>query len=126
MSKRGDRALKRFPELLPQYANNVAETCRKLKMSRAWFTATYAKNKEFREKIDEVTEAQIDHVECKLQEQIDEGNVQAIMFFLKSKAKHRGYVEKELESGVTQNFRIMIDDVKQISEGEEREITIRG
>ncbi len=36
----------------------------------------------------------IDHVESKLMTAIDEGNVQAMIFFLKTQGKKRGYVER--------------------------------
>ena len=126
MSRKVERAIKKFPELLPLYANNISEVCRKLKISRTWYRNRYEKDKDFRERIDEVMEAEIDHVECKLQEQINEGNVTAIIFFLKNKAQHRGYKEKELDGGLTQNFRIMIDDVKQIQSGGEDEVIVVG
>lgn len=128
ISKKTERAKKKFAEVLRLNANNIAQTCRKLKISRNTYTKLYETDKAFKEEIDEVMEGVIDHVESKLHEQINEGNVPAIIFFLKSKAKHRGYVDRELDtgSGVTQNFRIVMEDVKQIAKGDPDEITIRG
>lgn len=124
MSRRVERAIKRFPEYLPLFANNIAETCRKLKISRSTYQKLYNENKEFKERIDEVTEEVVDKVECSLLKSADEGNVQAQIFFLKNKARHRGYTENEDKSGLTQNFRIMIDDVKQIAAGGEEEVIV--
>ena len=42
----------------------------------------------------EVKEKQIDFAESKLLEQIRDGNLGAIIFYLKCQAKHRGYVER--------------------------------
>lgn len=40
-----------------------------------------------------------DHVESKLHSEIDKGNVTAIIFYLKTKAKDRGYVERQELTG---------------------------
>ena len=44
-------------------------------------------------------EKTIDHVEDQLLRQIDDGNITAIIFFLKTKAKHRGYIERAEVTG---------------------------
>ena len=54
----------------------------------------YNKDKAFKEAADNTVESQIDIVEASLFKQISEGNTTAIIFFLKTKAKHRGYVER--------------------------------
>ena len=43
---------------------------------------------------EEANERTIDMVEGQLLSQIRRGNITAIIFFLKTKAKHRGYVER--------------------------------
>ena len=45
-------------------------------------------------------ETAIDHVESKLMGAIDDGNVTAIIFFLKTQGKSRGYTERS-EPGLT-------------------------
>ena len=44
-------------------------------------------------------EAILDFAESKLKQEINDGNITAIIFFLKTKGKIRGYVEKEQEKG---------------------------
>ena len=44
---------------------------------------------------DEAKESLKDHTEIKLVEAINEGNMTAIIFFLKTQAKDRGYVERQ-------------------------------
>lgn len=41
----------------------------------------------------------IDHVESRLHSEIDKGNVTAIIFYLKTQAKDRGYVERQELTG---------------------------
>ena len=47
----------------------------------------------------EVNEKTIDDVESKLLNQIDDENITAIIFYLKTKAKHRGYIERQEVTG---------------------------
>jgi hypothetical protein len=49
---------------------------------------------ELRDLVDDLTEAFIDEAENKLYEAIRSGNVVATIFFLKTKARHRGYSER--------------------------------
>lgn len=48
---------------------------------------------------EEANETTIDFVEQQLMKQIREGNVTAMIFYLKTKAKHRGYVERQEWTG---------------------------
>lgn len=48
---------------------------------------------------DDINETTIDKVENKMMELIDEGNSTLIIFYLKTKAKHRGYVERQEHTG---------------------------
>jgi hypothetical protein len=51
---------------------------------------------EFKRAAEAITDITIDFVETQLFRQIQEGNTQATMFYLRTKAKHRGYVETPL------------------------------
>lgn len=51
-------------------------------------------DKPFAESVDEILEARVDFVEGKLLQLITAGDVASIIFFLKTKGKHRGYAER--------------------------------
>lgn len=50
---------------------------------------------EIKQAIDEEMEERIDKTETKLLQAIDEGNITAIIFFLKTMGKKRGYIERQ-------------------------------
>jgi len=58
---------------------------------------------------DAARESQIDYVESKLLEQIKDGNITAIIFYLKTQAKHRRYTERtELTGKGGDNLEVII------------------
>ena len=73
---------------------NISKACEKLKISRRTFYNYIQEDKEFKEAVEEIEESLIDLGESELYNQITEGNVTAIIFFLKTKGKKRGYVER--------------------------------
>lgn len=73
---------------------NIAATCSALGIDRATFYNRKAKNSKLAEKIEAIEESLIDYAESKLMEHIQDGDVTSLIFFLKTKGKKRGYVEK--------------------------------
>ena len=73
----------------------IAVASRKLGCTRAT-VYRYLKNySTVKQAYDDANETNIDFVENKLMKAIDDGNITAMIFFLKTKAKHRGYVERQ-------------------------------
>lgn len=65
-----------------------------------WTLWDYGKRyPEVREAIDEAKESVLDFAEGKLYEQIKAGNIAAIIFFLKTKGKGRGFIERSEITG---------------------------
>jgi hypothetical protein len=90
-------------------AGNIAETCRKLKVSRSAYQLNYEKDKEFALACDTVQEELLDLVESKAMELIREKNTQMIIFYLKTKGKSRGYIERtEVDERSTHEVRIVV------------------
>lgn len=72
---------------------NVTSSVDLVGISRRTHYSWYNNDLSYREKIDEVIERDIDFVEAALRKRIQNGDTTAIIFYLKTKAKHRGYIE---------------------------------
>ena len=89
-----------FLEVYSQKANNVHLTCKAIGISRSTFYAWIRDDDEFRETIWHFEEGDIDAAETALKRQILDGNTTAIIFYLKTKGKNRGYVERQELTGI--------------------------
>lgn len=81
---------------------NITATCTALGIARKTFYEWREKKKKLAEGLEAAEEAIIDFAESKLVEHINNDDVQALIFFLRTKGKKRGYVEKT-ESDVNIN-----------------------
>lgn len=86
---------KRFLEIFIKKLCNVSQTCSAMNISRSLLYKWVNNNDTFRDKKNEAEKGIVDDVESVLYQKIFEKNDTAcIIFFLKSKAKDRGYTEK--------------------------------
>lgn len=89
---------------------NVTATCTALGISRKTFYEWKEKKKKLAEGLEAAEEAIIDFAESKLVEHINNDDVQALIFFLRTKGKKRGYVEKtEADVNINQFEKLMQD-----------------
>lgn len=73
----------------------IAHACKKAgNISRSTYYRYMKEDPEFAKKVEEIQENQIDFVEGQLIKNIASGRETSIIFYLKSKAKERGYTEK--------------------------------
>ena len=72
----------------------VTQACMKAKVSRAQFYRWWNADDKFKSECDDIQESAVDYVESQLFKNIQEGNITGQIFYLKTKGKHRGYVEK--------------------------------
>lgn len=94
MSRRKIPSKQALIDALVQADGNMAAVARTFNCSRALVWLYVDKDPKLRELTDELTETFIDEAESQLFKQIREGNTAAIIFFLKTKARHRGYSER--------------------------------
>lgn len=81
---------------------NISATCLALGIARKAFYNWKNKDEKLREMLEEAEEALLDFAESKLMDNINKGDTTSLIFFLKTKGKRRGYVEKT-ESDVQVN-----------------------
>ena len=97
---------------------NVSEVCNKLNISRTTFYNYYNNDIEFKGKVDDIKNIALDFVESKLIGKIKEGDIVAILFYLKTQGKKRGYIERQ-ETELTIQQPVVIDWSEPIQEVEE-------
>jgi len=85
---------KNFVEVFEKNACNIKHTCQKVNIDRQTYYNWMSKNSTFKKLIHDCHEGLIDFAETKLMEKIKDGDTTANIFFLKTKGKGRGYVEK--------------------------------
>ncbi len=80
----------------------VTTACKQLDISRATYYRWLSEDEEFSKSAKEIQDVALDFVESKLFEQIQDSSTAATIFYLKTKGKKRGYVERselDLTSG---------------------------
>ena len=108
----------RIAKVYGQKAGNVTATCASLEIDRTTFFKWKQKYPELEQMLSDVDESLIDYTESKLLEKIQDGNLTAIIFHLKTKGKKRGYVET-VENKVDLNpFEELMMAASQVSEDE--------
>ena len=95
----------KFLEVFEKYLGNISQSCKVIGIDRKTYYNWINKDNNFKNKVNEILEAQIDLVESKLIEKIQNNDLGAIIFYLKTKGKNRGYSEKyELEKKDVKEF----------------------
>lgn len=72
----------------------ILTACEAVNISRSTYYKWMREDSEFKEKVEEIQESQVDFVESKLIKAIEANDTTAIIFYLKTKGKKRGYSEK--------------------------------
>ena len=80
----------------------VTTACKQLDIGRATYYRWLKEDEEFAKAAKDIQDVALDFVESKLFEQIQDSSTAATIFYLKTKGKKRGYVERselDLSSG---------------------------
>jgi len=81
-------------EALKSQLGNISTAAKQVGIDRRTHYKWLDGDEEYKREYEEIGEFTVDFVENALFKQINEGNTTAIIFYLKCKAKKRGYVEK--------------------------------
>lgn len=91
----------------------VTEACRRTGCGRTTYYGWLKDDAEFAAKVKGVQDIALDFVESKLFENIREGKTSEMIFYLKTKGKSRGYIERQEitgADGLPNNFKVEIID----------------
>ena len=97
-------------EVLEKTLGVVTHACKEVGICRYTFYKWLKDDKEFADKVNGIQEVAIDYVESQLYKSIRDGNVSAIIFFMKTKAKHRGYQENYDVTSGGEKINVTIED----------------
>ena len=84
----------KFLEVFATKMGNVSKACEAAQISRQTFY-DWMKDNDFAGKVDEVKEGLLDFAEHQLLSNIKDGKTAEILFYLKTKGKKRGYIERQ-------------------------------
>jgi hypothetical protein len=91
---------RKFIEVFEAVACNISAACKAINITRQCYLNWKTEDAHFAKSINEAQEAMIDYAESMLMKKIKSEDNTAIIFFLKCKAKDRGYIERVEHSGV--------------------------
>jgi|TARA_Y100000033_G_C2752387_1_gene114606 predicted DNA-binding transcriptional regulator AlpA len=86
-------------EALEQSLGVVTSACKKIGIGRTTFYGWLKEDPEFKKQVDDISNIALDFAESQLHQQIKKGNTSATIFYLKTKGKKRGYVERTEHTG---------------------------
>ena len=96
---------------LEQSLGIVTVACKKADVPRSTFYKWLNEDDEFAKEVKDIENIALDFAESQLHKQISENSTSATIFYLKTKGKNRGYVERQEITGVEgmpTNFQIEI------------------
>lgn len=112
-------------ESLKDSSGIITYACEKAGISRQTYYRWYREDPEFKARADDISELQIDVAEASLLKKIQKGDTAAIIFYLKTKGKDRGYSERRevvVPGGIDINQKDF--DVSKLSK-EERKVLLK-
>ena len=89
-----------FLEALEKSMGIMSQAAKKIGLDRTTPYKWMREDDDYNDRVKELLNVSLDFVEGKLFEAIQDGNITAIIFYLKTKGKVRGYVERHELAGV--------------------------
>ena len=88
----------------------ITTACEAAKCSRYYYYKLIEEDPEFKKEVEQIAESAIDMAELSLLKQIKSGNTTATLFYLKTKGRERGYIEKVHNVNENLNYNNMTDE----------------
>ena len=108
-----EHSKKALLEALEKSLGVVTTACKKTEIGRTTYYDWYNNDESFKKKVDDLQNVALDFAESQLHKQISENSTAATIFYLKTKGKKRGYIERQEITGadaMPTNFQIEIID----------------
>lgn len=99
-----DTLKKSMIEALEKSLGIVTTACKSTGIHRSTHYEWIIKDEAYKSEVESISEITLDFAESQLHKQINEGNTSATIFYLKTKGKKRGYVER-------QEFEVIENDI---------------
>ena len=93
-SNKSDTLKKAMLIALEKSLGVVTTATKSVKIARSTHYEWMLNDEEYRKEVDSIQDIAIDFAESQLHKQINDGNTPATIFYLKTKGKRRGYVER--------------------------------
>jgi len=107
---------KRLLESLERSLGVVTTACKQAQIGRTTHYRWLSEDKAYRQAVNDLKSVALDFAESKLHGSIADGNVTAIIFYLKTQGKARGYVERqEIEVAEKKPLSWFTDDTSTVS-----------
>ena len=97
-------------EALKSSMGIVSTACEVVGIDRSTYYRYYNNDEVFRNECNDIENLVIDFAESKLYEQIKGNNTTAIIFYLKTKGKRRGYYEQSVN--LNRNENLLVEPIK--------------
>ena len=94
-SKKTQIAKKQFLDALEKALGVVTQASKVTGIARKTHYEWLQKDPEYKKAVDDLPELVLDFAESKLHGLINEGNITAVIFFLKTQGRSRGYIERQ-------------------------------
>lgn len=104
-------AKKAWIEALEKSLGNVTMASKMLNMSRNTHYTWMNEDEDYRNEVNSLDDLVLDFAESQLHKKIKNGDTTAIIFFMKTKGKRRGYVERQEVSQVEPIKIVISDDI---------------
>lgn len=82
-------------EALEKSLGVVTTACKSVGLDRGTFYRYYNEDDKFKAAVDDLENVALDFAESQLHKQIQKGEVSSTIFYLKTKGKKRGYIERQ-------------------------------